>query len=114
MTHLWMQQTMHQHPVAETATTDAGAYGQIEQCVQSLPCAPAPLAQDSSVDIGIEADGYVQRLPDAPNQVGMRPAWLRCRGDAAVVWRATIQRDGAERADTNGADFILLEECDDL
>lgn len=90
MAHLGMQQAVHQPIVAEATATNAGAHGQVEERGQPLGSTPAPFAQCSGVDVGIEADRHAERPPDGPGYIGLRPARLGCRGDVTIVRRMVI------------------------
>src|ERR1700736_320922 len=85
MAHLGMQQAMHQAIIAEAASADSGANGQVDKRVQALRATPAPLAKRRSVDTGIEADRHFECPLDGPNDVGLRPARFGCCGYVAIV-----------------------------
>src|SRR5690242_17988754 len=86
MTHLWMQQAVHQPVVAEAATTYASTHCQVEKRGQALSSTPMPFAQRGGVHVSIEAHRHSERTPDSPDYVGLRPARFRCRGNVAIVW----------------------------
>ena len=114
MAHFGMQQAVHHSPVDDAASADARSYSQIDEGIEALSRAPAPFAQRGAVDIGIKTNGYIQRATDGANHVSVRPTRLGSCGDRAVVGRASMQRDGAERPDTDGSELIGPEEGENL
>ncbi len=88
--HLRMDEAVHQASVHHAAAADPSADGQIDERIETLRRTPTPLGQGSGVDVGVEADGHVERRAEGARDVHVRPARLRRRRDEAVAGRARV------------------------
>ena len=89
-------------PFARPPPPMPGANRQIDEGVESLGGAPAPLAQRRGVHIGIEADRHFERRLDRPHDIHVGPARLRRRRDEAERVGAGVQINRTERGDADG------------
>ena len=101
VTHLGMDEAVHQPAAHESASPDPGADGQVDEGVQPLRRAPAPLAEGGRVHVRVERHRESQRLAKRPCEVDVHPARLGCGGDEAEAARRGSEVDGAERADAD-------------
>ncbi len=92
---LRMHQAVRQPAIDQPTATDARADGQVDEGVQPLRRAPAPLPQPGNVDVGVEADGRTQPATNGPGQIGAGPAGLGRAGDVAEGRRVRV---GVQRA----------------
>jgi len=51
--HLRMQQAVHQPAVDHSSSADAGADGQVNECVEAAGRAPPMFSEGGSVDVGV-------------------------------------------------------------
>ncbi len=112
---LRVHQAVQQLAVDQPAAADARADGQVDEGIQPLRRAPAPLAQAGDVDVGVEADGRAQPPADGPGHVSAGPTGLGRAGNATEGRRRRVGVQRAEGGDADGghraiAPLLLAEE----
>ena len=100
--HLGVDKAMQELPIHHDSSADAGADGQIDEGIQPLGRAPAPLPQRRAVHVGIKADRHAQHPGHRPGEVGVGPARLGRGGDIAVGWGLGIGVQRPKGGNANG------------
>ena len=94
--HLRVDEPVHQPAVHHAATADPRADGQVNERVESLRRAPAPLTERRGVDVGVDADFDAERVSDGAGDIHVRPPRLRCGGDESIRGGIRSQVERAE------------------
>ena len=102
VSHFGMARAVERAAGDDGSPSDARADGDIDQAVEVAAGSPAVLPEGGRVDVGVERDRQPQSLVDWANHVGVPPAGLGRRGDAAIGRRVEPQVEGAERAYPDG------------
>ena len=98
---LGMEQAVDRPPVDEDPAADPGADGDVDEGVEPLGGAVAPLAHRGGVDVGVEGDRDAERRRQRRDHVGVAPARLRRRRDRPPARRGAVHLDRAEGADAD-------------
>ena len=82
--HLGMPQPVDRLTIDQGTTSDPGADGDIDKSCQPPGRPPPALAQCCAIDIGVQTDRDIDRIPDRTDQVCPRPALLGCDPDTTA------------------------------
>src|SRR5262245_7953716 len=109
-----MQESMQCTPVNHGTATDAGADGQIDQWVISLPGTVCDLSEGCCVDIGVHGYWHPKRgMQNVDNRASL-PGKLRRREKITIGGRCPIKVDWAKRGQAKTPQSIRLKEADHL
>ena len=116
VTHLRMEQPVHQLATYHAAAADARADGKVEERIQSLRRAPTVFAERCAVDVSIEAHRQTERATDGAGQVGIGPARLGRSRNVTKSWGSWVGINRAKRGDANRGQLdvfcLVFEEGD--
>ena len=117
MTHLGVQEAVNDFSINHRAAANTGADRQVKDVRNAAPCTPAGFPGRGGVDVGVEADRYVERALHSSGEIEVLPFLLGRGSDVAEGGRFGVEIDRAESADADGAEIATLlraEEFDDL
>jgi hypothetical protein len=81
--HLRMEQSVDHFSIHQCSAADPGAHSEVENIRNTAPCAPTRFAGSSGVDVGVEADRYVEFALQGSGQIEILPVGLGCGRDKA-------------------------------
>ena len=101
--HFGVDQAVEQAAAEHSSAADAGADGQVEECIDVLGGAPAMFTEGGGIHVGIEKDLRAGGLPDNGCQRVVAPSEFGSSGDGSCS-----EVDGAEAADADGGDVTRI------
>ena len=114
MPRLRVGHSVQQLSVRTDSHADPGSHRHINAVLQSLGNSVGGFAQRSRIHIRVKAHGTVQRLLKGAHNVIILPSLFGCGGDIAVIRHPLDGVDGAEAADPQRLDPLLLKKVDHL
>ena len=111
VTHLGMDQPVHQLSADKPAAADAGADRQVQERVQPLRRAPLRFAHRGHVDVRVEADLQAQFSPQHACELRVPPTGFGRGRDVAERRRSWIRVDRSERRDADGRHPAVAAVC---
>lgn len=110
---LRVKHAVYEMTTGEDAGTDAGTDRDVDGIRETARLSVSDLAEERSVDIGIEADRNTERALQYADDVNICPAILRGRRDIAVGRRVPAKIDRTETGHTERCDLLIAEPVDD-